>query len=113
MSWVGRRSPSLARRSASRPPLFHRDARTTNSGCKLRPTPSASALTAVSYDPGASKGWRPRSTNVSRSKPADRVEAALRKADAKLGRVLAKARTGGASALRQQIKGLQAGLKKL
>jgi len=50
---------------------------------------------------------------VSRSKPADRVEAALRKADATLGRVLAKARTGGASALRQQIKGLQAGLKKL
>jgi len=41
------------------------------------------------------------------------VEAALRKADATLGRVLAKARTGGASALSQQIKGLQAGLKKL
>ena len=36
----------------------------------------------------------------------------MRKADATLGRVLAKARTGGASALRQQIKGLQAGLKK-
>jgi hypothetical protein len=50
---------------------------------------------------------------VSRSKPADRVEAALRKADATLGRVLTKARTRSAGALRQQIKGLQAGLKRL
>jgi hypothetical protein len=50
---------------------------------------------------------------VSRSKPADRVEAALRKADATLGRVLSKVRTRGAGALRQQIKGLQGGLKKL
>ena len=50
---------------------------------------------------------------MSRSKPADRVESLLRRADATLGRVLTRARTRGAGVLRQQIKGLQGGLKKL
>lgn len=51
--------------------------------------------------------------NVSRSRPADRVESVLRRVDATLSRVLTRARTRGAGALRQQIKGLQTGLKKL
>ena len=50
---------------------------------------------------------------MSRSKPADRVESVLRRADAILGRVLTKARTRGVGVLRQQINGLQGGLKKL
>jgi len=37
----------------------------------------------------------------------------LRRADAILGRVLTKARTRGVGVLRQQINGLQGGLKKL
>ncbi len=41
------------------------------------------------------------------------MESVLRGVDATLGRVLAKARTRGAGALRQPIKGLQTGLKKL
>ena len=50
---------------------------------------------------------------MSRSKPADRVESVLRRVDATLGRVLTRARTRGAGVLRQQINGLQGGLKKL
>ena len=41
------------------------------------------------------------------------MESVLRRADAILGRVLTKARTRGVGVLRQQINGLQGGLKKL
>ena len=41
------------------------------------------------------------------------MESVLRQVDATLGRVLAKARTRGAGALRQPIMRLQTGLKKL
>ena len=41
------------------------------------------------------------------------MESVLRGLDTTLGRLLAKARTRGAGALRQPINGLQTGLKKL
>src|SRR5438105_15073940 len=81
-------------------------------GGRTRPAPPAPAFPpAVCLS--ASKRRCSRSTTVSRSKRADRVESVLRHVDATLARALTRARTRGAGVLRKQISGVQTGLKKL
>jgi hypothetical protein len=50
---------------------------------------------------------------VGRKKASDRVESALRRADATLETWFRRARKRGAGVLRQRVDGLQAGLTKL